>query len=332
MSVAIIDIGSARLKVTISIKEGNGYKLIQHKGETHLSSHVSKDNVLDEDFIYSSFTETLKMVNELITKNRCTRTVILGAYVFRTAKNSMKIADYIKGIIGEMTILEEWVEGALFYSKMKKQLNLENFIVVDLGGGSVQLSFGDKPNDVYSIPIGTFTLEKSFQSSKELTTLDEQEKMRSFIVSTFPDLTKKKFEFVVMGSNCMESFTSSALDFANLKSDNISFHDLSVIPLSSLEYIYSAIKDQRYDSLASYYPENPFFMYGADKALLTLIELCRFLSLDKIFPTNESISTSLLDFLHNDSSKLSEYKINVNYNNYNEPFSLLISNPDELKA
>lgn len=318
MNVAIIDLGSARLKVTISVKNETGNKILQHKGETHLSSHVSEDNIIDERFIQTSFTDTLKEVAQMIEENKCEKTVVLGAHVFRTAKNAVQIAEYIKTIIGEMTILEEWAEGALFYSRMKKLLNIDKLCVVDLGGGSVQISFGNTPDDVYSIPVGTFTLEKKFQASKDFNTAEELKNMQAFVKSFFTGVKKKNADLLVMGSNCMQTFLASALDAIDLKHNNSRYSDLEVVPLSSIEFLYNEIKNKKYDSLGKYFPENPFFMYGADKALLTLIEVCDFLSIDKIFPTNESISSSLLEFLHSNPNKLADYKIKVNDIVYSE--------------
>lgn len=312
MNVAIIDIGSARLKVTISIEQENVRKVIQHKGETHLSSHLSQDNIMDEVFINTSFTETLKEIALMIEENKCEKTVVLGAYVFRTAKNSEYFAKHIKKFIGEMTILEEWAEGAIFYSRIKEQLDIEDICVVDLGGGSVQISFGNAPQDIFSIPVGTFTLEKRFQKSKDISSDNELNAMREYVKSFLEEIKKRNVDLLVMGSNCMLSFLSSALGIVNLKQNNLMYEGLEVVPLSSIELFYNKIKSKKYDSLGNYFPENPFFMYGADKALLTLIEICSFLSVDKVLPTNESISSSLLEFLHNDPSKLADFKIKVN--------------------
>lgn len=310
-NIAIFDIGSARTKATIAIYKSGTLEYIKLKDETQLSSHLNEDNVIDESFVTNVLLKKLNEFKEIAIKHNCTRLLTLGTHVLRKAKNADRVSALIKSVTGELNVIDSWLEGALFFSWLKSKLQIENLAVVDIGGGSVQIALGETKDAIYSIPTGTFSLEKDFQKSKEFCSETELNLMANHIRTEIEiqKIPQVKVDVLIMGSNCMQDFIESSFNQANLKLHNSHFENIEVERLDSLKALFDQIKHKKYSELEAYFPQNKFFMYGADKALINLFEVCNSLKVDLILPTNESISTALVDTLSMKPETLKRYDI-----------------------
>jgi exopolyphosphatase/pppGpp-phosphohydrolase len=306
--VAIIDLGSARTKVAI-MKSFEG-DLIRLKDESNLSTHVNEANELDVSFVRSYLVPKLNDYLSLARENSCTKLLTIGTHIFRTIKNKDEVTSLIEESIGTLNIIDGWQEGVIFYSWIKTKFPSEKVLVVDVGGGSVQLAFGDTEDQVISFPTGTFTLEAKYQLGKDIATNEEIEAMRSGVRSAlFNEGPKgKDFDIAVMGSNCMVDFTSSALRKAGISPVKAREGEV-IITIDELTELFNQIKGVKYAELEAYYPQNKFFMYGADKALLNMIEICHAYRITDISPTNESVSTALQGILSESPAYLDKFGI-----------------------
>lgn len=310
-NVAIIDIGSARVKILVAVYHGDQLEVIRLTDETYLSNYLDKDNIIDECFIVEHLLEKLKEYIDFARQHGCKRLLTVGTHVLREASNADKVSMLIKNVVGELNILESWVEGALFYTLNKELFKTDNLCVVDIGGGSCQISLGDHRDTIHSMPIGTFTLEKRFQKEKEHCTIDELNTMRQYIKDCIikEKIQKKQIDIFVFGSNCMQDFIESSLRKAGIANAEVSFNNIKAVKIDSIISLFEKIKGKEYALLADYYPQNKMFMYGADKALIDLLEICNYFAVDIIFPTNDSLSTALVSMLSGDPKKLEKYKI-----------------------
>lgn len=303
--VAVIDMGSARTKVAI-MQDLNG-SVLRLKDETNLSSHVNSGE-MDLSFIAGNIVPKLKEYIDKAKAYGCKRVLTIGTHVFRSSKNSAEAQAMIESVTGRLNVLDSWLEGAIFFSWMRKLTGKRNIVVMDIGGGSVQVANGDTKERVLSFNTGTFTLEKQFQHSKERATPEEISLMKAFIVGAFKekisDLNIGRHDLVIMGSNCMEDFIRSAFGKAQ--------YDLSddcILSLNEIKNLFSEISAKDYSSLSGFFPANKFFMYGADKALLNLTALCETTHTDKIMPTNESLSSALLNLLSLEPGELEKLSL-----------------------
>lgn len=310
-NIAILDIGSARTKATIAIYKNGTLEYIKLKDETQLSSHHNEDNVIDESFVTNDLLKKLIEFKEVAIKHNCKRLLTLGTHVLRKAKNADSVSTLIKSVTGELNIIESWLEGALFFSWLKSKFKIENLAVVDIGGGSVQIALGETKDAIYSLPTGTFSLEKEFQKSKEFCSEAELNLMASHIRAEIEkqEIPQTKVDVLIMGSNCMEDFVDSSYNQAKINQHISYFQNIKVEKLNSLKVLFDQIKHKEYRELETYYPQNKFFMYGADKAFINLFEVCSYLKVDLILPTNESISTALVDTLSMKPETLERYGI-----------------------
>lgn len=310
-NVAVIDIGSARIKYTIASFDSGKMQLIKLKEEISLSANLSSTNILDEAFVENQLAEALLRFSDLAKEHHCKRLLTLGTHALRKAVNADNVITAIEKCVGKLNIIPAWLEGAVFYSHLKKQISGTAFGVVDIGGGSVQISFGDGEGDVYSMPTGTYSLEEMFQKRKDTCLADELDAMRAYIRGSLNSLNtpKAQLDVLVMGSSCMEDFMNSALKASNIVDKKQFVNHLAVNSLNTVNELLNEIKGKPYDSLERYYPDNKYFMYGADKALLNLLEICRLFNVNYVLPTNESVSTAIIGMLSRTPDMLEHYGI-----------------------
>ena len=163
-----------------------------------------------------------------------------------------------------------------------------------------------------SLPTGTFELERRYQQDGR--TLKAQLRL---IESEVNELVERSLglqlhrKVLVAGSNCMLDFIRCATGLES--TDGMSgYKDHPAIHIDELVLLYDSIAGKRYDLLGEYYPTNPQFMFGADKALVNMIAIARCLCADIVIPTNESLSSGLARLAMSRPSALEQLGVEVN--------------------
>ncbi|UPT67650.1 MAG: hypothetical protein M0D57_02980 [Sphingobacteriales bacterium JAD_PAG50586_3] len=305
-NIAIFDIGSARTKALFLINENGNVIQYNEKLDSFISSKVNSNNILDESYLIEEFIPQLTLLKDKAIDKGCSKLLLIGTHIFRTISNSAAVNSLIDEKLGKLNSIPGWVEGALFYKSQFGKFPDHKICVLDIGGGSVQISFGIKEDLVYSIPTGTFSLEKQFQENKDRANENELFKMSEFISTEIANTSKRDADVIVMGSNCMRDFIESCRSHIGDTSDVETFYSLNL-----LRDIYSLLKCRPYETVKDFYPQNSMFMYGADKALLNVILIAEFLRIDKIHPTNDSVSSALATILSKSSEELSNFSISI---------------------
>jgi hypothetical protein len=303
-NTAVLDFGSARLKLNIAKFENEDILYLSFKDETYFSSHVDQYGVVDLEYYHSYFIPKLKEFLNIAKEHNCTTSISIGTHIFRNLSNNEIVLKELENYIGKLNIISSEAEGRLFYYRIEELIDTKDFILLDIGGGSVQIV--DK-NIAFSIPTGTFSLEKEFQKSKEYATEDEINKMREYIHKNLRSMPKMKgHDNIVFGSSCMKDFIISCFRILCPESDM----DMSnFAQICFYQGLFDKLKYIPYKKLSEYYPDNPFFMYGSDKLLLNLLCISEKLNINSIKPTNESLSTSLLNIAHNAPSFMNKLNI-----------------------
>lgn len=310
-NIAIIDIGSANIKMRIGkVSNDKIENILEKKEVSQLTENTNEDGIIDIDFINKLLIKKLSNFLQLIKENHCTKLIITGTHALRTAKNSNEILETIEKEIGKINIISSWEEGAIVYQRLIQCSSKEDkFGFIDVGGGSVQLSFGNNKKDIYSIPTGSYTLEKKYQKNTKMATSNELNEMKEQIILEYSNinLKKHKLDYLYFGSNVMENFTKSAFYKADIE-----ISTYRNIHISKYKKLYEDIKGKEYIEVYDYFPENKMFMHGADKALLNLLTTCEMLNCELITPTNESLSSSLLYLVANKNDNFSKLNLIVN--------------------
>ena len=61
-----------------------------------------------------------------------------------------------------------------------------------------------------------------------------------------------------------------------------------------LHPLYEKIIALSYEDRMPMYPEEPYYMWAADKALMNIFQICEYLKISKVIPSNNNISTAIL--------------------------------------
>ena len=292
--VAILDLGSARTKMTVGRILGDGQlEFLRVREETVVAGNQLASGVISVE-AEENLDGAIRRLLRVAAHEGCEFVATVATSAFRKAPNGHEVLARLEGLVGRATILDPVAEGRIFYSFTRYQLRPgAEMCAVDVGGGSVQVAWGDGADTVVSLPTGTFELEHMFQGPGVPTDADYKS-MRRFIekeaASALSSLPVSAI--LVFGSNCMEDFVSSALSVVGWGNLLLKSQVLT-LSLDDITRLYEAIKGRPYDELGELYPANPTFMRGADKALLNVIVIAALVGATEIVPTNESLSTSL---------------------------------------
>ena len=294
--IAVFDLGSARTKLLIGTRDHNGaLRLTRRRVETGVEGKLPAVGRLTHD------TEQALGcgLSELVTIARgagCLKCVSIATEAFRSDENGPELIRIANDLVGPIVVLTPPIEGLLFYSALRQSLLLEGDVcAMDVGGGSVQVVWGGSEMDVACLPTGTFRLEREYHSGHTPTAREYaamERRIRECIHSALPK--RLTASTLVLGSNCMAEFLMSAMSSRKVDLTSREHSGPVSIWLEQISQLLEEIKGRPYVTLHPYYPVNPRFMFGADKALLNCIALAKFLHTDRIVPTDESVGTALV--------------------------------------
>jgi hypothetical protein len=291
--IAIFDLGSARTKLLIaSYRYDGSMEVKRYKEETSLAGELDNENLISKD-TENDFVAAVSRLATIAANANVDALISVATDAFRRAKNSKALIQRLKNVVGDVSTLSPINEGLIFHASVKQTYSLsEEFCLLDIGGGSVQIVWGDSANQVNSIPTGTFKLESQFQSGNPPTD-NVYKAMQVYIRKEASSVIPNKLiiNTLIFGSNCMEEFFLNALHTAKLITPDTKVG--KAFPLYFVQDLFDKIKGRDYEKLNVFFPENPKFMFGADKALLNILVVSDLLSVKNVMPTNESVSTGL---------------------------------------
>lgn len=289
--VSVIDLGSARTKFFVGrlTEKGDVETVAKGKFETGLLGKLQPDGILDPDAV-TSLVHAVREILETIHHHGSTSTIFVATEALRKATNQDEIVGRMKSDLGlDVNILTPHVEADILFSGVKE--NKDHTIpVADIGGGSVQLAWA--PNQSISIPTGTFALEKRFQKSGEIPTMEMYDAMRKEVGRLIKDALNGREVIsptLIVGTTCMREFFDSAMCAAG-----ITAQPKEQYTIEDINALFTMIAEKPYAELAKFYPSNPMFMYGGDKLLVNVQELMKATQAQSIIPTNDSVSTGIV--------------------------------------
>ncbi len=169
MTVASIDIGSNTVLLLIAkVKKDNNLLLpIQNYYRSpRIGAGIDYNRVISDEAIYRLM-NVLEEYREIISKFSCNKTLVVGTYSLRNARNSHIISRKIRELFGwELKIVTGEEEAALSFLGAAFPFYANNLCrVIDIGGGSTELIFGDSKKIIYknSFNVGVVTLTEKFQ-------------------------------------------------------------------------------------------------------------------------------------------------------------------------
>jgi hypothetical protein len=288
-AIAILDFGTARTKLLLALMDGTQLCFSSHSRDTKFADIKSS-----ADF-KSVWSKVEELINIALARG-CRTVIPVGTEFFRSSAMKDLVGKELAPRLGNIQILSPRIEALLFYRAVQSaHTPPQPAVSVDVGGGSVQFCWGENEGDWGSAAIGTFSLERRFQTSPPKPLEfdsppfnDMQAFIRTELASALP--TELRATSVVVGSNIMEDFFSAVLRNLKFETANGASPAFSRGKLNSL---LQNIVGRDYASLGMLFPQNPGFLYGADKLLMVLHEVVGRLGADTVIPTNESVSKGL---------------------------------------
>ena len=214
----------------------------------------------------------------------------------RKAKNSKEVLKEIKDRTGiDLEVLSHEDEARIYFESVSKDFPSKTIAVSDIGGGSVQVVIG-KGNDIYEIHLfktGTYFMQETLSKTHH-PTLKELENAKKYIKKEMVSLSKTKYspKLLVYGStNIINFLTAMGVNFN--KNKNSITHPYKV-HVKKLRPIYEKIIKYSYEDRTSMFPEEPYFMWSAENALLNVFQISEYLTTDTIVPSNNNISSGIL--------------------------------------
>ncbi|MCX5798048.1 MAG: Ppx/GppA phosphatase family protein [Proteobacteria bacterium] len=166
MKYAAIDIGTNTvLLLIVDVRKGLE-DVLDISTITRLGEGLKEKGYLSQEAMTRTFS-ALYAYKGLIDKNKVLDVYCVGTSALREAKNSEVFLKLVKEKLGfAIQIISEREEAYYTYLSVKNDCSIkaDDFIIVDIGGGSTEVIKGDKEKfiDFFSIPIGSVKLTEMF--------------------------------------------------------------------------------------------------------------------------------------------------------------------------
>ena len=294
--ISIIDIGTLKTKVIIIAfdKERNRKTLYKDKFLTVLGKNINDTGYIEKH----SIEKQLKALNEIMKKvneYNVNEVSVIGTEGLRKAKNSKYVLEKIEALTKTPTrVLSHIDEAKLFFKAVASDFD-EDIAVADIGGGSIQLTIGNKDKIIssYLLQTGGHVLQERF-SKNNPSTKDEQENAWKYVNSEVEKLNIKKMPGIklIYGSSCIiDFFTETGIKTQELTGHK--FHPMFTT-VNELKRFYDKLILLTLEERMGLFPSDPYYTWGADKAMINIFNFCEVLNTTTIVPTNMNISDGLM--------------------------------------
>lgn len=304
MTVASIDIGSNTVllliaKINLELPSintlQNFYKVPRISQGLRPWTQISKNKI---GLLY----EILIEYNNVIKDYECSHVFAVGTNAFRIASNGSEIINEIQNIYKwNIKIITGDEEARLSFlgAAFPFESEIENKTVIDIGGGSTEIIFGNKNNIIYkkSFPVGVVSLtEKYFKMNPP--SVEELEQATEDVDIIFKELNNTIPSYVqtiaVAGTPttlcCIKQgireYDDSLVDNSILRIDEINsiFKKISMMDKNEISYQYGQVVEGREDVLTA--------------GTLLLLSLMKILKLDSIVVSGKGLRYGVVyDFM-----------------------------------
>ena len=158
--LAAIDIGSNAIRMVVAEHSPQGLILLKKfRFPIRLGADVFEKGQISAKNLKLS-ARTFKKFKELTVKYKVTKLQAVGTSALREAKNQKAFVELIRRKSNiRIDVIDGVEEARLIHLAVKREVNLENAqaLLIDIGGGSVELTFSDDSlmTATQSFPFGT---------------------------------------------------------------------------------------------------------------------------------------------------------------------------------
>jgi len=297
-TVAVIDVGTLKSKFEIREfdKDYKSKTIYKDKVLTVLGRDLDKnDNMIVEKAIVKTI-DALNSFCTIMKEKHVDKYRAVTTEAIRKAKNSEEVLKRITqetGITLEEISQEE--EAKIFFRSLSNDFPNETIASADIGGGSVQVVIGngDQIFEIHNFKTGVYFLQENFSTTHH-PTLMELENAKAYIKKELASLGQTKFKptkLVYGSTNIIDFMQAMNLPLEELRKGSAHPYEVSLTDLFTL---YEKIIQLSYEDRMPMFPEEPYYMWGADKALMNIFQISDYLSIKSVVPSNNNLSTGIL--------------------------------------
>lgn len=301
--LAVIDVGTLKVKFEVRDYSVNpeGTVIFKDKRLTVLGRDLDKNDNLISEKSLELVIETLKDIRLKMNKLNVGRYKAVTTEAIRRAKNSALALGRIKESTGiDLEVISHEDEARILFHTIAKDFSGQTIAVADIGGGSVQLIIGqdEKIFETHLFKTGTYFMQEKFSKTHH-PTFQDLKNAKQYIKGQLVSLKRSKTKpaLLVYGTTNIIDFMR-AMNIRLQKSNADTAHKLytNIIDLGP---VYDKIIQYSYEERMPMYPEEPYYMWAADKALMNVFQICDYLQIKMVYPSNSNISSGLFYKLKN---------------------------------
>ena len=299
---AVIDIGTLKVKFLIASLTPSGELIEKYSSNTLtcFGCEMDKNNgyVLEENLVKTI--NELKRCKSLLKKYGVKKYRVVSTHAMRRAKNKVEILKRIKKEVGfEVESISQEKEAEFFFTAVLKDFPENNeYAVLDMGGGSVQVLIGTKGKliKVHMMQTGAQYLHDNFtkdpSNPNSFTTPEDLEIMKEYILKELLPLEKTKGLPIIYGS-------SNIIDLMKAINLPLETHeDSKTHPYKTyskyLQEFMREVLPHSYTKREEMFPFQWGYMWGIDKAFLNVVTIGKHLESPHIIPSNANIAQGFI--------------------------------------
>jgi exopolyphosphatase / guanosine-5'-triphosphate,3'-diphosphate pyrophosphatase len=221
---SVVDVGSNTIHLLVGdVDDGEILPVTGEKFSARLGAGVEKTGRLDEQRLALA-AEAINFFSRVAALNGAPSPEVLATSAVRDAENGEELVERVREMSGlKMRLISGKKEAELGFRGALSALGErpDNVVVVDLGGGSAQLIFGDGSGHVeerVSLPLGTNRTTERFVS-EDPPTNEELEALREHVLGMLPGWDVGDASVVAVGGSAraMLKITSDRLTVERLR-------------------------------------------------------------------------------------------------------------------
>ena len=252
VEIGAIDCGSNSTRLLIStVENGNLENLHKEHQVTRLSDNIDKTGAISDDS-KKRFFKVLRKYMRKIEEYKVQEVFCIGTAVFRNSKNADEVIDEVKKRFNlEIKMISGEEEGLLTSLGVQSSFeNLENYLIVDIGGQSTELITDiDHKLDIQSEDIGVVSMSENYFNENPIN-FDKEETATNFFNDIFHDKDYAHRQLIGVSG----TFTSLGSIYLNQKIYDENEIDKVIISDDSVENIYENLKTLSVPKIISTYP------------------------------------------------------------------------------
>ncbi|WP_278552904.1 exopolyphosphatase [Companilactobacillus farciminis] len=204
LKLAVIEIGSNSIRTSVyrSSKKNRFKTLDRWREPVRLGKSITQSRLLTNDQIEETI-DVLKKFQDRIERYQVDRISLIATAAVRMAKNQEQLIFAVLKETGlQLDIINEQEEAYYDYVAVRSTMRIKDALIVDVGGGSSEISLAKKGRLKYglSIPIGAISISDLYLASDPIKT-QQLTKARQDISRRLEDLhwMKTPATFVGLG-------------------------------------------------------------------------------------------------------------------------------------